>query len=150
MDGSGFEHAGEQVVPKALDLHVFAADEAKVDEHIAAHQELHNAAGMSVALLEQQQPQRKGNADVAEIEQVEDIVFGKPQCDGDGFESEKQQERRTILFHGETSLGQDKPIIAVLPRGCKRGKAAGKRERTGRSRAFLPKREPMHHAVAAP
>lgn len=46
VDGGGLEHAGEEVVPKALDLHIFNADQPQIDQHIQPHQKLNNAPGV--------------------------------------------------------------------------------------------------------
>lgn len=78
MDGRRLEDAGEQVVPKALDLHVFAADETEVDQQVDADEQLHNASRVFVLSQQQKKSERNGHADVAEIEKIEYIVFRQP------------------------------------------------------------------------
>ena len=99
MDGRGLEHAREQIIPEALDLHVFAADQSEIDEHVQADKQLNDAPGMSVLPDEQEDAQRNGQADVAEIEQIEQVVLCQPQGDRDRFEYHQHQGRHRIFLH---------------------------------------------------
>ena len=78
MDGGCLKHACEQIIPEALDLHVFVADQSKIDKHIQTDKQLNNAPGMPVFFDKQEDAQRNGQTNVAEIEQIEQIVLCQP------------------------------------------------------------------------
>ena len=46
VDGRRLKYAEEQIVPEPLDLHILVGDHAKVQQHIAAHRQLHEMAGI--------------------------------------------------------------------------------------------------------
>ena len=100
MDGRRLENAGEQVVPKAFDLHVFAADQSEVDQHVCADQQLHDAPCIFVLPQQQKQSERDRDADVTEIEQIKYIVFRQPERDGDCLKHSQHGKRQGIFFHG--------------------------------------------------
>ena len=39
-------------------------------------------------------------ADVGEIKQIKDLIQRKPECDGNGFENQPQDDGKLIFFHG--------------------------------------------------
>ena len=78
VDGRRFKNAEEQIVPKALDLHIFTGDHAEIQQHIAAHRQLHEVTGISLPGGEEHRPRCEAAAYVAEIQQVEQVVLHKP------------------------------------------------------------------------
>ena len=68
VDRRGLEGAGEEIVPEALDLHVFAAENPKGNEHAAAHRELLNAAFHGI--LPDQEHKPRSTADVGKMEKL--------------------------------------------------------------------------------
>jgi len=56
MDDHSLKHARKQVKPKTFDLHVFAAENAQIDQHITAPRKLHHPAGVGIATDVQRQP----------------------------------------------------------------------------------------------
>ena len=78
MDRRCFEDTCEQIIPETFDLHILPADQPQIDQHIQTHEKLNNAPGILVIPDIQKHPQCDGTSDVAEVEQVKDIVFGQP------------------------------------------------------------------------
>ena len=104
MDRRCLEYPEEQIVPKAFDLHIFTADNAQIDQHVAADEKLHDMARIGLSLREERQSQRQTAADIAEIKQIEEIVLGQPQADRNGFKDRQHQKRRGIFFQISASL----------------------------------------------
>jgi hypothetical protein len=48
MNRRGFKNAEEKIVPKALNLHIFAGEDSEIDEHIKPHGKLHHIAGILI------------------------------------------------------------------------------------------------------
>ena len=99
VDRGRLEDAGEEVVPKTLDLHVFLADKAQVNEHVEAHEQLGDAASVLVAANEERGAERDRRADVGEVEEVEEVALREPKRHGHGFEGDEDGERDEVLFH---------------------------------------------------
>ena len=78
VDGRRFKNAEKQIVPEALDLHILAGDHAEIQQHIAAHRQLHEVTGISLPGGEEHRPRCEAAAYVAEIQQVEQVVLHKP------------------------------------------------------------------------
>ena len=85
MDRRALEHAEEQVVPEALDLHVLALHKPQVDEHVQADREHDEAACVLPAAREEDEAHPQAGADVGEVEEVERVAQPEPQPDGDGL-----------------------------------------------------------------
>lgn len=92
MDRGGLKHAGEQIVPEPFDLHVLLANQAEINQHVQADQKLHDPAGMLVVEQKKKKAQRDRGADIAEIQKIEQIAFGKPKCDRNDFKSDPQDK----------------------------------------------------------
>ena len=71
MNSRRFKSAEKQIVPEALDLHILAGDDAEVEQHIAAHRQLHEMAGIALPGGKERRSESKAGSDVAEIQQVE-------------------------------------------------------------------------------
>jgi len=99
MNGRRLKHPGEQIVPESLDLHVLVADEPQIYQHVEADKELHYAPRMLVFPDEQESAQRNGRPDIAEIEQIKDIVLCQPQCDRNSLKDRKHKDRRKVFPH---------------------------------------------------
>ena len=105
VNGRRLKYAEEQVIPEPLDLHILVGDHAEVQQHIAAHRQLYEMAGVAFPGGKQRRPQSEAGSDVAEIQQVEQIVLREPQCDCHRLEQQEQQRRRhifarsVIIFH---------------------------------------------------
>jgi len=56
VDRRGLEHAGKPIVPEPLDLHVLAADQPEIHQHVQADQQLNDTPRMLVF------PDKKENA----------------------------------------------------------------------------------------
>ena len=97
VDGRRFKGTEEQIVPETLDLHILAGDNAKVEQYIAAYRQLHEMAGIALSGGKQRRPQPEAGSDVAEIQQVEQVVLREPQRDRHRFKQQKQQQRRHIF-----------------------------------------------------
>ena len=100
VDRCGFKHTCEQVVPEALDLHIFAADQPKIDQHIQPDKQLDDAPGMFVVSDKKEHAQGDRAAYVAEIKEVENVSFGQPQRNGYCFEDCQHEQRHRIFLHG--------------------------------------------------
>ena len=99
VDGRRFKDAGEQIVPKALDLHVFVADQTEIDQHIAAHRELYESPRVFPTGNIQCQSDRDTDADVGEVEQIEQIVHRQPQGDRNRLEYGENDQNGKIFLH---------------------------------------------------
>ena len=71
MDGRRLKNTEKQVVPEAFDLHILVGDHAEVQQHITAHRQLDEMAGIAFLSGKERRPQRKASSDVAEIQQIE-------------------------------------------------------------------------------
>ena len=89
VDGRCLKGAEEEVVPEALDLHILAGDHTEVQQHIAPDRQLHEASGIALPGGEERRPQRDTAADIAEIQQIKEVILHKPQCNCHSF---KQKE----------------------------------------------------------
>ena len=89
VDGRRLKGAEEQVVPEALNLHILAGDHTEVQQHIAPDRQLHEASGIALPGGEERRPQRETTADIAEIQQIKEVILHKPQCNCHSF---KQKE----------------------------------------------------------
>ena len=78
VDGRRLEGAEKQIVPEPLDLHIFAGDDAEVQQHIAANCQLRKMAGIAFPGDKERCSQCQTAADVTEIQQVEQVVLHKP------------------------------------------------------------------------
>ena len=90
VDGRRLKYAEEQVVPEALDLHILVGDHAEVQQHIAAHRQLYEVAGIAFPGGKQRRPQSEADSDIAEIQQIEQIVLREPQRDRHRLEQQEQ------------------------------------------------------------
>jgi len=97
VNGRCLKYAEEQTVPEPLDLHILVGDDAEVQQHIAAHRQLHEMAGVAFPGGKQCRPQSEAGSDVAEIQQVEQIVLREPQCDCHRLKQQEQQCRRHVF-----------------------------------------------------
>ena len=68
VDGRRFKNAEEQIIPEALDLHILAGDDAEIQQHIAAHRQLHEMPGILFPGGKERRSQRKTATNVAEIQ----------------------------------------------------------------------------------
>jgi hypothetical protein len=75
MDGGCLKDAGEQVIPEAFDLHILPADQAKIHQHIQSDQQLDDAPRILIFLDIQEDSERDGAPDVAEVEKIKKIVL---------------------------------------------------------------------------
>ena len=98
MNGSRFKHAHVEIIPEALDLHILAADDAEIHQHIGADRELHEAAGVLFAADVHRQSHSDTGADVGKIEEIKEIVEREPERHRHGFKGEEQDERGKVLF----------------------------------------------------
>ena len=71
VDGRRLKNTEKQVVPEAFDLHILVGDHAEVQQHITAHRQLDEMAGIAFLSGKERRPQRKASSDVAEIQQIE-------------------------------------------------------------------------------
>ena len=78
MDRCCLEYTSKKIIPEAFDLHVLAADQAQIHQHIQTYQKLYDASGILVLPDKQKDSQGNGASDVTEVKQIEDIIFGKP------------------------------------------------------------------------
>ena len=67
MDRRGFEDACKEIIPEAFDLHIFPADQTKINQHIQADKQLDDAPGMPVFSDIQENSQRDGASDITEV-----------------------------------------------------------------------------------
>ena len=72
------KNTGEQIVPKAFDLHILSANQTKVDQHIQTDQKLDNTTGVPVFFYEQEHAQRNSATDVAEIKKIKEVILRQP------------------------------------------------------------------------
>jgi len=99
MDRGCLEYTCEQIIPEALDLHILVADQSQIDKHVQPHEQLHNTPGVPVFFDEKEQPQRYGNADITEVEEIKKIVLCKPQDNSNQFKNKKHDKRYFVLLH---------------------------------------------------
>ena len=78
MDRRGLKNTGEQVIPEALELHIFIADKTEIDQHIQAYKQLDDTSGMRVFPDVQKHAQSNGTSDVAEVEKIKNVVLRQP------------------------------------------------------------------------
>ena len=98
VNGCCLEYAGEQVIPEALDLHVFIADEAQIDQHIQPDQQLRYASCMAVFVFKQSKANGNGYAYIAEIEQIKQVVHCQPKGNGNGLKHKKHHKGSGVFF----------------------------------------------------
>ena len=79
MNRSCFKYSGKQIIPKALDLHIFTGDHAEIQQHIASDCQLHKMPGIAFPGSEQRRAQCEAAAYVTEIQQIEQVVLCEPQ-----------------------------------------------------------------------
>ena len=99
MNRRRLEDAREQVIPETLDLHIFLADQTKIDQHIKTDEQLYDAPRVRIILDKEKHPQRHGTSDITEVEKVKDIVFGHPQHDGDRLEDGQHENGCGVFLH---------------------------------------------------
>ena len=99
MDGCRLKYTCEEIVPESLDLHVFVTNQAEIDQHVQTDKQLNDAPGMPVFFDEQEDAQRNGHADIAEIEQIEQIALCQPQRNGYCFKYSQHHDRHRIFLH---------------------------------------------------
>ena len=92
VDGRRLKNAEKQIVPEALDLHILAGDDAEIQQHVAPDRQLHKMPCIAFSGSEQCRPQCEAAAYVAEVQQIKQIVLGKPQRDCYCFKQQKQQK----------------------------------------------------------
>ena len=56
VDGRRFKNAEKQIVPEPFKLHILAGDHAEIQQHIAAHRQLHEVTGISLPGGEEHRP----------------------------------------------------------------------------------------------
>ena len=88
MDRRRLKNAGKQVIPKALDLHILIADQAEIYQHIQAYKKLHDPPGVLMTPHKQENSKSQRTAYVAEIQQIEKVVFHLPKQDRHGLEND--------------------------------------------------------------
>ena len=106
MDRCSLKNPGEEIIPETFDLHVLAADQSKIDQHIQPHKQLYYTPGIFISLYEQEYPQSDRETDITEIQQLEDIALCQPQYHSNSFEQQQNQQRMLIfpqMFHDSTS-----------------------------------------------
>lgn len=99
MNRRCLEDAREQVIPEALDLHVFPTDQAEIDQHIQTDEQLYDAPGVRIIPDKEKHPQGHGTPDIAEVKKVKNVAFGDPQYDGDRLEDDQHENGRGVFFH---------------------------------------------------
>ena len=104
VDRCRFKHPREQVIPEAFDLHVFPADQAEINQHIQADQHLYNSSCVFVFANKQEQSERDGKPDIAEVDEIEKIMFCQPQGGGNGFKQNQHKDRHPVFLHIITLL----------------------------------------------
>ena len=72
--------------------------EPEVNQHVGAYEKLHHPARVPAPLEEQEETESNRAADIAEIQQIEDIVLRQPQRHGDRLEHKKQDEGHAVFF----------------------------------------------------
>ncbi len=98
MDRRRFKYSGEKIIPEALYLHILITDKSKIDQHVKADQQLHDAPGIFIFPDEQEYPQRYGQADIAEIEKIKQIILCQPQRHCYCFKYCQHHHRRQVFF----------------------------------------------------
>ena len=63
----------------------------------------------------QEDAQGDGAADIAEVEQVEDVVLRQPQRDGDRLKDGQDQDGQRIFFHHSSPAGSGPGETGVIP-----------------------------------
>ena len=58
MDGCSLKYSCEEIVPEALDLHVFITDQSEIDKHVQTDKQLNNASGMFVFIYKQNESEK--------------------------------------------------------------------------------------------
>ena len=99
---SRLKYSGEQIVPEAFDLHIFITDQPEIDQHIKPYKQLNYTPGVLVFLYEQEYPKGYGQSNIAEIEEIEQVVFCEPQGYCNRFKNDKYNNRINVfsdLFH---------------------------------------------------
>ena len=99
MNGGGGEAAAEQIVPEALQLHIFPAEDPQISQHVRTNQQLGDPPGLGNTAEEEKHPKCQGNADVAEIQKIEYVSFSKPETHGHGLKYGQQQGGDQVFFH---------------------------------------------------
>ena len=65
-----FKYTCKQIVPEALNLHIFITDESKIYKHVQTDKKLHDTAGILMLPDKQENPERYGQTDITEIEKI--------------------------------------------------------------------------------
>ena len=99
VDSRSFEDTREQVIPKSLYLHVLVADKSQIDQHISTYKKLDYASGMLVPADEQEHSQSNRAPDVAEVEEIENVVLCKPKSDGYRLEYQQHDYGCGVFLH---------------------------------------------------
>ena len=115
MDSRRFKNAEKQIVPEPFKLHILAGDHAEIQQHIAAHRQLHEVTGISLPGGEEHRPRCEAAAYVAEIQQVEQVVLREPQRDRHRFKVPglRNIELTAPYFHDGSMATMDDAVRAM-------------------------------------
>ena len=100
MNGRRLKRTQEEVVPKALDLHILMTQKAQVDEHICADSKLNGMTRVPPVGKVERRACGQRRANVGEIAQIEQVTRGTPQNNRDHLEDDPKQRGNLVLCHG--------------------------------------------------
>ena len=78
VDCRSFKNTSEEIIPKTLNLHILITDKPQIDEHIETDKKLYNTPCVFIILCKENKPQCDGYSNIAEIEQIENIILCQP------------------------------------------------------------------------
>lgn len=99
MDGRRLKYASKQMVPKALDLHIFIAGQSQIEQHIQSNQKLRHLPGVPMLSDEQEDAQSDGKTNIAEIEQIKQVVHRQPKRDCHCFKDCQHNHGQHVFLH---------------------------------------------------
>ena len=98
MDGGRLKNAQKEIVPEALDLHIFSTDQSQIDQHVAAHQQLGHQTGVPESADIQGDGQRQTAPNVGKVEQVKGVVQPQPEPNGDPLKEQKEKQGSAVFL----------------------------------------------------